>query len=663
MSLNANRYFGLNSSSQASSMEKLSSGMRINRAGDDAAGLAISEKMRNQIRGLDQGSRNAQDGISLIQTAEGALAESHEMLQRMRELSIQALNDTYTDLDREKINLEVQALLEEMDSVAEKTEFNERKLLTGEVVEEEEEPAAAAGRSSALYDTYSTFGYENELELDEAIADAKNVLVQNLQASGLDGADKLVAMETGDGVFADLDLAAEGYYNWNTQSKLAYYDLWTGSTEGAFDYIGLTSTESANIDNMYNDMRNLTEVKAGWETSADDAKAYVDAKENEIAKFFNAVKGDEQYGDDWAVMAEALEDMVEAYELGPNSQVMLSGETVVYGDMTLVERMALHSDLTNDTAAIAAYVRVASDTSNLDDIAMEEQLNSQLTKLQAEAANYTGMTNGTGVNETVGELKSSLWQLINTKVADEDEGVSRAWTEVSKLLTEVEKNANKDFPDDMVSESTGKLYDTMKLEDRLNYYDEYSSNSVRITVPPTGAMTSGQLAWNAVMTADVDGANAFNDLVQQIEDELLEGEEEEVVIPDPQVFSFHVGPNQAQTIEVEIAAMNIAALGMSGLSTTTKENASAALAMVDAAVEILSVQRASLGAAQNRLEHTIKNVDNTSENLQSAESNIRDTNMATEMLELTKYNILSQASQAMLAQANQIPQQVLQLLQ
>ncbi len=132
MALNANRNLGINSSGQAGSMEKLSSGLRINRAGDDAAGLAISEKMRNQIKGLAQASRNAQDGISLIQTAEGALGETHEMLQRMRELSIQSLNDTYTADDRAKIDLEVQQLLDEIDEIAIKTEFNEQKLLAGE---------------------------------------------------------------------------------------------------------------------------------------------------------------------------------------------------------------------------------------------------------------------------------------------------------------------------------------------------------------------------------------------------------------------------------------------------------------------------------------------------------------------------------------------------
>ncbi len=131
MAMNANRNLGINTGAQASAMEKLSSGLRINRAGDDAAGLAISEKMRNQIKGLEQASRNAQDGISLVQTAEGALGETHEILQRMRELAIQAGNDTYTDDDRAKMQLEIDALLDEIDAIAENTQFNSQDLLNG----------------------------------------------------------------------------------------------------------------------------------------------------------------------------------------------------------------------------------------------------------------------------------------------------------------------------------------------------------------------------------------------------------------------------------------------------------------------------------------------------------------------------------------------------
>ncbi|WP_135552162.1 flagellin N-terminal helical domain-containing protein [Paenibacillus cymbidii] len=129
--LNTHRALSMNSLDSSKSLEKLSSGLRINRAGDDAAGLAISEKMRGQIRGLEMASKNAQDGISLIQTAEGALNEVHSILQRMRELAVQSANDTNTNEDRAELQKEVNALVEEINRVAKNTEFNTQTLLAG----------------------------------------------------------------------------------------------------------------------------------------------------------------------------------------------------------------------------------------------------------------------------------------------------------------------------------------------------------------------------------------------------------------------------------------------------------------------------------------------------------------------------------------------------
>ncbi|CRK80928.1 flagellin Hag [Neobacillus massiliamazoniensis] len=131
MASNSLRQLGINSNNQSKSMEKLSSGLRINRAGDDAAGLAISEKMRGQIRGLDQASRNAQDGISLIQTAEGSLNETHDILQRMRELAVQSSNDTNVATDRTSIQSEMTQLTRDINRIANNTEFNTQKLLDG----------------------------------------------------------------------------------------------------------------------------------------------------------------------------------------------------------------------------------------------------------------------------------------------------------------------------------------------------------------------------------------------------------------------------------------------------------------------------------------------------------------------------------------------------
>ncbi|OOB79529.1 MAG: hypothetical protein BEN18_00540 [Epulopiscium sp. Nuni2H_MBin001] len=448
MASNANRFFGINSSGQASSMEKLSSGMRINRAGDDAAGLAISEKMRNQIKGLGQASRNAQDGISLIQTAEGALGESHEMLQRMRELSIQSLNDTYTASDREKIDLEVQALLDEIDSIAVKTEFNEQKLLAGE--------------------------------------------------GGIEYSDDELAAQDAAAAATLMSKAAP------IQSRIADANIGVGGSAG----------ESADL------------IKYRLEIDED------------------------QYSDD-AYIEQAIDALIQ-------------------------DRMAY----------------------------------------------------------------------------DTTDGIGAAWSDVNGFLTEMEDAQWDDF------KALEDDYASMSLQEKMAFYDE---NKILLddgtsTFAYTGDNT-GTTAYEYLAIEDAGAVELYDELASELEpsrfDESLTGS---------RVFSFHVGANQNQKIEIDIVAMGAIELGLSEVDVKSKETASAALESIDAAIEEISRQRAVLGAAQNRLEHTIKNVDNTAENLQSAESNIRDTDMAEEMVELTKYNILSQASQAMLAQANQAPQQVLQLL-
>ncbi|CAM4001912.1 flagellin [Alkalicoccus chagannorensis] len=184
--MNTHRQMGENQNAMQSSMEKLSSGQRINRAGDDAAGLAISEKMRAQINGLDQASRNAQDGISMIQTAEGALDETHDILQRMRELSVQAANDTNEDIDRDAIQEELNELSEEIDRIADTTEFNEQSLLNGDLADD--------GGDAANFQVGANGNNDNEvisLNIDDMSADALGVVTgdgENVDVSDHDSA-------------------------------------------------------------------------------------------------------------------------------------------------------------------------------------------------------------------------------------------------------------------------------------------------------------------------------------------------------------------------------------------------------------------------------------------------------------------------------------------
>ena len=383
----------MNTVNAGKSMEKLSSGLRINRAGDDAAGLSISEKMRAQIRGLDQAARNAQDGISLIQTAEGALQETHSILQRMRELAVQAANDTNVAQDRESIQNEMNQLRDEIDRIANNTEFNKQKILV-----------AGTGTSTSG----STSGTTPS---------------ETVNVAGVE-----LTIQIGQGM-GDIEI-----------------EFTEGDTEGV-----------------------------AWNGNKLTVTLTTDEKEYTVTEIENLIKG-------------ATEEAPSEFD--PNN-VSVSGEGAI--------------DLS---------------------------------------------------------------------------GVNLAASPVSTTI------------------STG-----------------------------AASSTSG------------DKFNA----------------------------TFQVGANKDQTFSIEINDMTAKSLGLtstsgSGIDVTDNAKANAAIETIDNAIKLVSEQRSKLGAYQNRLEHTINNLGTSSENLTAAESRIRDVDMAKEMMAFSKNNILAQAAQAMLAQANQQPQGVLQLL-
>lgn len=383
MAMNAHRQLGINSNAQAKSLEKLSSGYRVNRAGDDAAGLAISEKMRGQIRGLTQASRNAQDTISLIQTAEGALAETHNILQRVRELAVQSVNDTNTDADRQELQSEVKQLKAEIDRIANTTEFNTKKLLDG----------SAKG-------------------LAEVIAGTMKV-------------------------------------NYNTAAAI------------------VISTTNAQISatSKLNTSYTIVRTKA---TTAFTKTAY------------------KIYGQNGAVSTDITVSSVSAIGL--------------------------------TTAVI-----------------------STATSIGVTGATLSQMAVGDAITITFGK-----------------------------------------------KEAAGSSID--------------------------------------------------------------------------QAILAQIGANAGQSALISIRSMKTTDLGVTAVDISSKYGAVNGIETVNQAISKVSTQRAGMGAMQNRLEYTIKNLDTSAENLQASESRIRDVDMAKEMMTYTKSNILNQAAQAMLAQANQAPQGVLQLL-
>ncbi|PLR73717.1 flagellin [Bacillus sp. UMB0728] len=453
-----NTYRQLNSASgaQSKSMEKLSSGLRINRAGDDAAGLAISEKMRGQIRGLDMASKNSQDGISLIQTAEGALNETHDILQRMRELSVQSSNDTNTADDRAEIQKEIDQLVSEVDRIGNTTEFNTKKLLNG-----------GAGLTTNF--TAETVNGANVdwINVSGGTADTKIGNVAITAATAATGATTTLTVATTAGS-KTIDINGV---------SLTYTATGTADTDGAA------------LAQLINDNKDKLGVSATY-TAGTDALAITTSGVGSAANLtVNAAAGE------IAVGATAVD---------------------TYG-----------SDATITEATIGA--------------------------------NY--VARGNTITVTSGNLEGLELQL----------------------------NGN-------VMHATG------------------ANNDATFDITANGSL------------------------------------------------ALQIGANQDQEMGISIGDMRASALGVASINVTSQSSASNAITTIDAAIKTVSAERSKLGAYQNRLEHTINNLNTSSENLTAAESRVRDVDMAKEMMNQTKNSILSQAAQAMLAQSNQLPQGVLQLL-
>lgn len=456
-SLNTYRQLSTNNTASAKSLEKLSSGLRINRAGDDAAGLAISEKMRGQIRGLDQAGRNAQDSISLIQTAEGALNETHSILQRMRELSVQSSNDTNTVVDRKEIQKEIDQLVSEVDRIATTTEFNTKKLLNGD------------SGNKAIYGTNTN-------------VQSATIINDNITA----------------GSYAVVTTTAAQRANVNGTDAVVDGD------------IGVTETGSVTINGR----------AISFQTAAGDAATT-------RANFISAVNN--------AGIGVVATDNAGTIELRSDDYGAAESITVTDGGDGSYSRL-LH------------------------------------------------FTDGAGADVT-------------------DTGVDVAGTINGAAAT----------------------------------------GSGRTLTSTAGASLGLQVTLTAAAAEAVAGARGSVEVTKN-------------------ALTTHIGANEDQVMSINIASMTASDLGIDSLDLESQSGAEDAITTIQSAIERVSAERSKLGAYTNRLEHTIANLGTSSENLTAAESRIRDVDMAKEMMNFQKNNILSQAAQAMLAQANQQPQGVLQLL-
>ncbi len=519
--MNANRNLGMVTTSQAKSTEKLSSGYRINRAADDAAGLSISEKMRAQIRGLNKASSNAQDGISLIQTAEGALNEQHSILQRMRELSVQAANGVETDEDREAVNNEISQLQEELTRISETTEFNTMKLLDGS--------QSGSGSSAG---SGPKFG----------IVDAT-----------LDGA--LVTSNVG----------------------------------------GIKVATSA-----------LATTKAGQETAIWDATGKILTLNLSLNKVYTQDEID-------ALVANAKQE--DSAATGAPAEVKVTLKNGIFN---------ADSATTNGTATAAGGFVGAN-------------------KIQFTANKYGVEFNGTTFDFAF------------------DKEVGKEEVETTTAITTSAVNAVT-AGEYTIHLAAGKEYTAEDIEDILAKagfdFDVTLSGDTpdepNTLFATSGATTVGQLTMDgATAGAGLGSANA------------MWGQAGYEGVSGGAGITLQIGANEGQTMNFTIEDMSVRSLGVDGnkVDLSTQEGAQKATTTIDGAIKKVSQARGRMGAIQNRLEHTIANLDTAAENTQNAESRIRDTDMASEMVEYSKNNILAQAGQSMLAQANQSTQGVLSLLQ
>lgn len=538
--INANNKMNINVSGTKKATEKLSSGYQINRAGDNAAGLAISEKMRSQIRGLSQATKNANDGISLIQTAEGGLNETHSILQRMRELSVQSANGTYQDdTDREAIQLEVDALKSEIDRIASSTEYNGMKLLDGSL-----------GGSQGTTEYGAKYGAVSTTDTD---------LIGATITSNIAGV-KITTAYAASGKGGENAL-------WSADGKTLTMNLVSGETYTQKD-----------IDNL---IANATQSKDAGQTTA-PAEVSV--------KLANGVM-----------------------------TASKAGST----DATTAGLRATGSD----TAKIIKLVGDAKSGAH----GSSDQIT--FTANSYGKAYDTGMASKITISTDVAAGKENVEVTAPAKAADAGAGTAAKAAEIKLHLSTGKTYTEKDIEN--ILKEAGYDY-SVKLEDTTN----------------TDGDADGKIYFNVKGDAEVaitDGAGVGKASVPN----------------NGKGLTFQIGANgvEDQRVTLNVNDMSSSAIGVANADVSTQDAANAAIDMIDAAVKTVSMQRAGLGALQNRLEYTVNNLTTTNENLTAAESQIRDTDMATEMINYTKNNILQQASQAMLAQANQQPQAILQLLQ
>ena len=553
MAMSAYRNYTNNVSAMKKNLEKLSSGYKINRAGDDAAGLAISEKMRAQITGLETAQKNAKDGISLVQTAEGALTEVHDMLNRMVELATQSANGTYDDTtDRAQMQKELDQLRDEINRIADSSNFNGIKLLNGEM------DGAGSVNTTGVSVTVVNDGDQNG---SEAVAGVYSFDVKDLVVSDASATNTTVNLVVGGNTLL------AGVTVTLTDGKASGASIAAQITNASFSLNGVTYNVSVNGSKV-----TLTMVSAP--TSVNQILTNTAAS----AQVSFEAGVDQNNGWDQALHVDTPASVFAPSKLA-QGKFTLTADMVKDGNKLTIAGKEFTFKVGKDS-------KVTGD--NVIDLSKFEEGDANLLK------------------------QASI--LLSQKDTDQFD-------------------ITTDGTDMYLTEKAGKV----------DYSKDWNLK---------GTSTNADGVWNKKVGSE-DTATGVVTIGTSVAGDPDKG------------LTLQIGDtaDSWNQLKVNIKDMHCDSLGIDGIKISDQASAAIAIDKIKAAINTVSDVRGTLGATQNRLDHTINNLSVMTENIQDAESTIRDVDVAEEMMAYTKNNILIQSAQAMLAQANQVPQGVLQLLQ
>lgn len=549
MAMNAQRMMNINNNKVSASLKKLSSGFKINSAADDAAGLAISEHMKAQIKNLDAASANSNDGISLAQTAEGALNEVHDMLNRMSELATKAANGVYTDTQRSNYSDEVSQLQSEIDRISDATNFNGIKLLDG------------------------------SLQADAAQITIDPALTANVTTSA-----GVAGVKTLSGV--------QGMTNTASTTASATYSF-------TVDTNGTQTTHTVKLD-LVGDAVTFAGTIDGKSVTLSSAATKNAATNVQVAAALAEALNKTDFKDNFTITSGTGTEVFTAKAVGTDQPTLKSTTLVQTGDDTSANNV-------NSSLSVAETTKAYDAVKQLD-------LSKQI------VTNSDSAVNGASKVFTIGGRKFALVASDASAVA-----TSNFASDVVKINTTLATAAlgtPTNYTDAIVSAIATKINET--TGENVSYQQKIGDKNMLSLGDSTKPSGEGE-GLNLQIGDTYDGYNKL-------------------------------------TLSINNMHADALGVGKGQIDISTQTGAGSAIKVINDAIDKVSKQRSSLGAIQNRLDHTINNLDTTSENLTSANSRIRDTDMAKEMMQYTQNNVLTQAAQAMLAQANQAPSQVLQLL-